>query len=346
MNRTLRNTLIITAFLITLTGRIYFVAAGLTVILLIALTSDRKVMRRIGKPQFWIFSAVAIALAGLLLGKNPHQISGISLSVEGFTAGLLMSARAFTLILGFVLLSRTIDQERFLYITQKIGLPHYVPAFQTALETLPQMKQAFAESKRGGGFIRMESLIDFILLAKNLAYSPPLKSVKVYGVTGDRNSGKTTFLRTLAKAAAKTNVPIGGFVQDRFTDGAGGRFGYKIASLTSGDSRIIAERKDSHPFRFNSEAFESAAEWLKKDVANSQILIIDELGVLEAKGEGHLPALLSAMPLYPDKIWIVAFRKDRLDSFRDLFDLTDANLIDLDMDGGERDGFVRKILGD
>ena len=337
------NLFIFIALILTLIGNKLTVSAGLILSASLALRFDRKAFKRLGKPKFWVFTLTIIVLAGMLLGKNPRMITGIPVSMDGLLAGLIMSIRAFTLILCFVMISRTITRDRFLQLTTRIGLPHYVPAFQTALETLPRMKEAFQESRRKGKrMFGMETLIGFLLLAKQLTLNPVKDETKVFGVTGGKEAGKTTLLKQTARIASEKGIPVGGYIQQRFNDEANNTPGYKVVSIVTGEELIIAEKSVDSGFNFNDKAFEAAADWLKRDISDCSVLLVDEMGSLESRGEGHLPGVMSVLRDFPGKIWVIALRKDRLEQLVHLLGIDMDVVIDLDKDdAGE---FIEGVL--
>jgi hypothetical protein len=123
------------------------VLSGFLLSLIFCLFVDRRVPRRLGKPKFWIFSTVITLLAGLLLGENPEEFYGIQVSWDGMWMGLLMTLRAFTLVVAVITIFQNITRERFIAMTSKVGLKNFDPAFSTAMETLPQVKEAWKEAR-------------------------------------------------------------------------------------------------------------------------------------------------------------------------------------------------------
>ena len=340
---TVLKLIIFIALILTLIGNKLTVSAGLVLAVSLALSFDRKAFKRLGKPKFWVFTLTIIVLAGMLLGKNPRIITGIPISLDGLLAGLIMSIRAFTLILCFVMISRTITRDRFLQLTTRIGLPHYVPAFQTALETLPRMKEAFQESRRRGkGMFGMETLIDFLLLAKQLTLNPAKDETKVFGVTGSKEVGKTTLIKKIVRIASEKGIPVGGFVQERIIDEANNTCGYKVVSIATGEELIIAEKSVDSGFNFNDKAFNAAADWLKQDASDCNLLLVDEMGMIESHGEGHLHGVMSVLRDFPGRIWVMALRKDRLEQLVDLLGIDMDVVIDLDED--EAGEFIEEVL--
>lgn len=340
----MRLVLVIVSLVLTLTGEFYLVIIGFSSIISLAVYNDRSAFRKLGKPRFWLFSIVVILLAGMLLGKNPRMIGGIPFSSEGFQAGLMMNLRAFTLVLGFVLITRTISQDRFLNLTTRIGLPHYVPAFQTALSTLGQMKDSFNNNRSQGSLLRFDSLVNILLMAKQLSCDPSLNKVRIFGITGKRMQGKTTLIKKIHIAARNRGIAACGFVQERCMDQDGKTTSYNLVSLRTGEEVVIAQKNDSGGFSFNDEAFDLAAKWLTRDCTESPVILVDEMGMLESQGKGHTPGVLSAIGSFPDKTWVMTLRKDKLLLLRDIFRIDEKAILDLDKSDADVEGFVEDVI--
>jgi len=339
-----RLIIVLIALALTLTGSPFAVPVGFTVVLIAGLAGDRSAFRRLGKPRFWVFSVMIVLAAGLLLGREPRPVFGVPVSMEGLQAGLIMNLRAFTLVLGFVLVSRSLTQDQFLSLTGRVGLPYYVPAFNQALETLPQMKNAWSASKTSGRMFGFNALVDFLIFAKRLAQNPVSGGLKIYAVTGRRFSGKTTLLKRLHQQAVKKGIKAGGIIQLRFSDEVNNVEGYKVVSLNTGETMVIAEKQVGESFRFHDEAFRAAVFWLEKDAEICDLILVDEMGMLEAKGAGYAPAVLSLLEKYPGKVWVMALRKDKLLQLCDVFVINHNSVLDLDKRDRDVDPFVNIIL--
>ncbi|NQT35441.1 DUF2478 domain-containing protein [bacterium] len=337
---------VIAALILVLAGNVFAILMGFLIVLTTALYIDRSAFRKLGKPRFWLFSLSVVLLAGLLLGKNPRPVFGIDISPDGLFAGLMMNVRAFSLVLGMVLISRSLTRARFLSLTTRLGLPHYIPAFQTALETLPRMKSAFKDSRQKGRLFGFDNLVDFILLTGELASRGcgiP-ERVMIFGITGKRKAGKTSLMRKIGQSASVEGIPVGGFIQERYSNDEHFSCGFNVVSVANGNTQMIAEKQGNAPFSFSEEAFINAASWLRRDAEGCQLLLVDEMGILEARGEGHAEGVISTMIKHPDKVWILSLRKDILDELMHSFGIKQERIINLDKENADRKGFVDAVL--
>lgn len=118
-------------------------------------------------------------------------------------------------------------------------------------------------------------------------------------------SGKTTRASDLARAAALSGRRVGGLLALKTP--AGRRF----HDLWTGEEMAKEPARDSEPvievgrFRFRAAAFAWATQRLAAAVAaGADLLVIDEVGPLELRGEG-LAGALDALPPGPGRILLV-----------------------------------------
>jgi len=129
--------------------------------------------------------------------------------------------------------------------------------------------------------------------------------VLLIAVTGPVGSGKTTLLATLSAWFAAQGRPADGFIARavrRSRPGMGAE-GYELEWLRDGHSSVFARRRHSGQpaYVFADEALVEARAWaaaLRRDPPRP-LVVLDEFGPLEARGEGHLllwPDLVAADP--------------------------------------------------
>lgn len=141
-----------------------------------------------------------------------------------------------------------------------------------------------------------------------------LPARRILVVIGAPGSGKTQSLERLAGLVAGAR----GFVQH--ADAAQGqRRAYTLVNLADGERRIVAWRSTiDEPYTFDEQVFERAAAWIEP----APLLVLDELGKLEAEGEGHARALHRALATASHLA--CAVRADRWPELRRRFALQQA----------------------
>jgi hypothetical protein len=117
----------------------------------------------------------------------------------------------------------------------------------------------------------------------------------VAAVVGGRGSGKTTTLRRLAADLRQVGVTVGGVCQPAHPDG----LGYGIEDMSSGERRAFASAAAGNTgqpgFVFEPDGWAWAAAALKRAAAGAQVVFADEMGILEASGQGHAAAVRDAL---------------------------------------------------
>jgi nucleoside-triphosphatase len=143
---------------------------------------------------------------------------------------------------------------------------------------------------------------------------------KVFLIYGPRGAGKTTTTIKLADELARRGIGVGGYFQ-RTTSDELDRRGYDLVRFRDRNQTLPLARPGGVEkpgtsavcsFSFSQDAFAAGIEWLKQDAQSSQVLVIDELGKLEARGEGHAQALRWALGLGDDEVLLLSVRGDML----------------------------------
>lgn len=133
-------------------------------------------------------------------------------------------------------------------------------------------------------------------------------------LTGPRGSGKTSSVRAVVENLQAAGHRVGGILQPAWPV-SGQRQGYDVLDVATGESRPLARRRDTVGrqglgFRFDAAAFAWAQERLLAGAAGADVLVVDELGRLEATGDGHVPALRQVLETDRRIVIVAAVRAD------------------------------------
>jgi nucleoside-triphosphatase THEP1 len=118
-------------------------------------------------------------------------------------------------------------------------------------------------------------------------------------VEGAPGAGKTTALAGLAEALRARGLAVGGVLQPALGGGeeaaspGAPRPGYDLEDLASGERRRFARRREggARGYDFDDDAWAWAAARFARAQRGSDVVVVDELGRLEADGGGHVPGL-------------------------------------------------------
>ena len=117
----------------------------------------------------------------------------------------------------------------------------------------------------------------------------------IHVLTGPKHSGKTTFLKGMSCALKEMSVILNGFLSLGVRE-KGAVLGYDLYDLVDGKTTpLLRKEGDEHrqragPYYLMPKGLEEAERILfrKQEV---DLLIVDEVGILEMRGQGLWPAL-------------------------------------------------------
>ncbi len=113
-------------------------------------------------------------------------------------------------------------------------------------------------------------------------------------VTGGCHVGKTTWLKSFFSAICDHALVVDGFIEEAVFD-HGTRIGYDFRDLLTHVTIPVARRiSPDTRYTFYNDAWDFAAAILHRSRQGS-ILIVDELGLLEAHGGGLMPFLIPVL---------------------------------------------------
>ena len=157
---------------------------------------------------------------------------------------------------------------------------------------------------------------------------------KIFILTGDVNSGKTSTLSQWAEEYRREDYAVGGVIAPANWR-KGRKISYDIIDLKSGERHFIA----------SSEPIENAIKygrfWFSNigiAIAESAIMhldelvdvgMIDEIGPLELKGKGLARGLYAALG-HPPKKLILVVRKSLVEKISQAFSITSYHLLTTD----------------
>ena len=147
--------------------------------------------------------------------------------------------------------------------------------------------------------------------------------LSIVTVVGAKNSGKTTFLEFLLNRARNMNLSIGGFLS-RGNIVNHQKREYFLEDLTSGERHLLASTTP-HPSRkirygsyyFNPDVFKLGQRLLLRNM-DSDLLVMDEFGPLELRGEGFRESFNLVLKEYHG-IFLVAVRPSLLSDIKSIF---------------------------
>lgn len=254
----------------------------------------RRVLRRLGRPGFWIGLLVLTMLTGAVVSALAD--GGEGGWVRGLGLGLGMSLNAVFVTLAFAALSAELSHPALRRGLERAGGGRLHRAVQAAFATLPEVVAALPEGRE---LLRSPTATLGRLLARTEDWLGALQEPpSILGViTGARGSGKTTAAAAAVDALRAGGFRVGGFLAPgEVRDGQ--RWAIELVLLDSGTRVPMATRDPDcawpplGPFKVNPDALSAGEAALSPEAARAHdVLVVDEVGPWELEGAGWAGAL-------------------------------------------------------
>lgn len=280
---------------------------------------------------------------------------------RGLAAGAAVLLRFLALLVLAALAARHVNADSVQRAAQRMGMTRLGLAAGLALNALPHLGEAARDAWTAlavrrrrplPGLADMPRLAEVMLahtarIADEAAAAAALRGHHALArpgaplphvpllvvVTGRPGAGKTPAIRSLAAALQERGLPVAGFVQIPVW-AEGGKGGYLVRDVASGAERTLAvkvgEGRGEHgtPFRFEPAGFAFARAALARATAGS-VLILDELGPVELRGGGHMPAVRRALARPGLAAVVATVRPALIPSFLSQLSIPSAAIVDL-----------------
>ncbi|MCK5799615.1 MAG: DUF2478 domain-containing protein, partial [Deltaproteobacteria bacterium] len=365
-----------------LAGTLPRAAIALAVWLTLLAVDDPATLRRLWRPRFWAFTIALALASGLLLGPHRSASGNTQLfSLIGLRAGLLMVLRGAFIFALASWATRAVSQDGIQRLATRVGLPGLGLAIATGLSLLPDLTRELQHTLGASKAPKVDSATSWfcrtgfgrvwrgavwlVLHTSRLAdaaadrgeppSTPPANHERpvegqrarplLTAVIGARGAGKTTLVTALSDRLRQRGLHVGGIIQPAEIR-EGRTLSYAVQDLSSGETRPLAQRRhmEAKGFSFDPEGWSWAQRRIQRacDKDHVDVLVVDELGHLEAAGEGHLPAIRLALTTTPAPALILAVREDGEEAIQrhlGIFHLT----ITPDADAGAQEAFVDRL---
>jgi nucleoside-triphosphatase THEP1 len=168
-------------------------------------------------------------------------------------------------------------------------------------------------------------------------------------VTGPPGGGKTRAATELAGRLRDHGVAVAGFVQPGEVE-KHRKVAFAVRDVATGEEAVLARRDPREEgdfgtrFRFFDVGFDLARKALERAQPGS-ILIVDELGPVELRGDGHMPAVRRAVSQAGLAGAVIVVRRTLVPALLAALDATDAVVVDVEEYGDAAPAVIARALG-
>lgn len=304
---------------------IYWLSGGILYLMLCLLRYGR-VRQLMSRPTFWITIIFISAVSSVFiqLGKDGSSIQVYKILENS----LIIFVRASVVLISFACISiemmskgvsRHFSNSKFLPLAKSYHQAHH--ALPHLLATLKKDSRMVFQP-----IPLIEQMFTHFTYENNRVYPN-----KIFIITGDRQSGKTTFLKELVTLVEKSKLPLAGFIAEGLWDNNQQRSGFNLVTLPKKESILLCDRSTKewlkiHSLFFNPTAISLGKSALQNILANA-VVFIDEIGRFELEGKlwsDDLSALLSAHngPI------VLSVRNVFVDEVKKRWNLTNVTVVD------------------
>ncbi len=296
-----------------LIGRINF---GIWVIMVVAITITwalryKRALRQLVRPRLWIFFVIITMVTAFVFTQLQSETKTIT---DALFIGIEMNMRAILLIMGFTVLGTELYNPKIRDYFARSYFKQLPFALQLSLDSLPTMIANTPELKTiiKNPTLFVHHIMSFADFRLNEINNTSAFKQKIYLITGDIGSGKTTCLKNLVAKFQQENISVSGIYSDRTIENEI-TTGYNVVAISTGKSYKFlrvngnSSQKILGNFYINNEGLQGGNKELQNN--NSQVVIIDEIGKLELADGGWNRSVLELIE-NPKNHLIMVVRKE------------------------------------
>jgi nucleoside-triphosphatase THEP1 len=241
------------------------------------------------KPFFWIGLIILTVLTGIFLGENNNSTP---VSAEGFQIGVEMSMRALFIVIGFNAMSRELGNPRLLQSASRLGLHRFTNIMQVVFNVVPHMIAELPKGTQWRNPVRVLSgMINKLEDWLSVIHQQQNRVNMIFILSGKQNSGKSTILYQVITGLQERGFQIAG-IQAPAIMRNGRKIGFSVQNVRTGEKALLCKRRTEsisslpQSFDFYEDGLNLGRDALSpKAINDADIIIIDEVGPIELKGE-------------------------------------------------------------
>ncbi|MDD5360920.1 MAG: nucleoside-triphosphatase [Ignavibacteria bacterium] len=292
--------------------------------------------------KFWLQIIFFTSLSGIIFA----YFSGFGL-LKGVLTGIEMLERVLLLTVGFALISIELRKPESVNFIRKKLSPNLSLALNSAFSAVPEI---ISTSKGIFSLLRPSVFIQELTSMMDYWYEKfklDMQSNKIIIITGSQGAGKSTLLKRMNEKFVEENKNVTGLISEVVYNN-GGRTGYDVTFLPTGEKYNLCRTDGNNllklgNFFFDSKVFDDLNERIIKSISEySDILILDEIGLLEKSKQGWFPIMNMINQPGKKPLLIAAVRKNILEDIKLFFGNPEIPVYDLDVESP--DGIFKDLI--
>jgi len=273
---------------------LYYVVIPLFIYFFFLFRRYGKSLRRLAKPLFWL-QLVVIVLVAVWLWQD---------KTEGLFIGIKMILRAILVVSIFTAISVELKNPLVKALLYRQGYSQLYATMGMATSAVPFILKHISGEKKTWlnplKVLQKAMGLSEVLLEE---FSEQLRQKnKIFILSGDTRSGKTTFLKAVIAGIRQQNpaYQTGGIIATGI-DRNDERYGFEIQELSTGNTYLLCTQEPQEGtekigrFYFSKEVMKQTNDLVTNSLSKIDLLVIDEVGYLELKGRGWFEIIEQAM---------------------------------------------------
>lgn len=289
----------------------------------------KRAMRQMMRPKFWLFFGLITIVSSLMV--TLVHTNGLNW-MDGIIAGIQINFRAAVVISGFTVLGTELYHPRIRRQLLQSRFSNVHAALTLAFETLPAVIGQLPPIKKlfKSPVIYLKLMIEYAEYRVKEIQNRQQQRVIV--ISGPRETGKTSHLLELFRELNIASAKFGGFVSKRILNDKE-TSGYNLFSTEEDNLGILMQDNLDYGngrigrFFINDKAFEKGNTLIEKLIYDStDVIILDEIGKLEATGKGWAASLRKTLNSNAVVV-ILSVNPEHLDKVTSTFGFTPYQII-------------------
>ena len=309
-----------------LANPLYWLSAGVVYVLL-AMFRYGRVRKLISKPSFWITIFLISSLSGVFvaIGKNGTFNFNNQLLVNSLT----IFVRASVVLISFTCIGIEAMSKG---VSRHFRKGYFAPLSKSYAYAHGSLPSLLAELKANYKSLHKPlPLIEGMFSQFTNKSLTKVQNQRIIIVTGDKQAGKTTFLKEIIAHLENSKKPYCGFIAEGLWDDNNERSGFNLVSLPDKTKTPLCDKKSKQwlhfdPYYFNPAALKTGNNILHNAPENT-IVFIDEIGRFDLNNSIWANALTALLAKNKNPI-VLAVRFAFVEEVKEKWNLSEALLID------------------